>query len=168
MSTVASNYTEIFAAHHCITSKRMPKSSKRKRLCRSMRAIQKRQERKANVLLEELALFEELSLGITNPKGRTRGFEENKLLLLATLAELKRRINNTDGSKKAISQLCWTDVECQVAEDFHVRREYITDLRKVFLEDVDSEDERTVSILVWDNGLRLDCCQCLRRLTLEK
>ena len=54
--------------------------------------------------------------------------------------------------------LCWTDVEKQVAEDFHVRREYTTDLRKVFLEDVDSEDERTISILVWDNGVQRGGC----------
>lgn len=40
----------------------------------------------------------ELAAGITNPKGRTRGFEENKLLLLAVLAELKRRLESTDGS----------------------------------------------------------------------
>ena len=39
-----------------------------------------------------------------------------------------------------------------MAEDFHVRREYLTDLTKVFLETLDDEDERVASILVWDAG----------------
>ena len=129
----------------------MPRSTKKRRRSRSARNIQKQQERKANALMEDLALFEELAVDIRNPRGRTRGFEENKLLLLALLATLKRHIANTDGAKKSIAnEVCWTHVERDVAEDFHVGREYLYDLRKVFLEDVDAEDERTGAILVWD------------------
>ena len=90
----------------------MPPPSKRLRKSRSAVAIQKRNERKANNIIEEFELFKELASGLLNPRGKTRSFEENKLLLLALLSELRRQLDATDGTAKSISAISWTPIEC--------------------------------------------------------
>ena len=56
------------------------------------------------------------------------------MLLYAVKAYLKQSV---DSMKKENTPIDWTGIEIRVANDFHVRRQHVTDLRKGFMEDGD-------------------------------
>ena len=85
---------------------------------------------------KETALeFGALSLGIVNPSGQSRTFEENKLVLLALNMLMKMMMRQVEEGHMSIHSLSWTMLEEEVASSMHMKREHITELRKQFLED---------------------------------
>ena len=57
--------------------------------------------------------FEEYSVSIKKPKGKTRSFDENKMLDLGMKAALKKRLKSVDPTK-----ISWTSIDREMAEDF--------------------------------------------------
>eukprot|EP00547_Thalassionema_nitzschioides_P012115 CAMPEP_0194259496 /NCGR_PEP_ID=MMETSP0158-20130606/43728_1 /TAXON_ID=33649 /ORGANISM="Thalassionema nitzschioides, Strain L26-B" /LENGTH=140 /DNA_ID=CAMNT_0038999315 /DNA_START=74 /DNA_END=493 /DNA_ORIENTATION=+ len=132
----------------------MPPSSKRKRQSRTAAATSQRYRRSLNVWTEKEGEFTALCDIIRNPKGRTRGIEENKLLLLALRAGMKRRIAAATETRSLATQITWTDIEQEVAEDFGVGKKCLAQLRQTFLEDGDVEDNLATVAYFSDNSDR--------------
>ena len=115
----------------------MPRVNKRRRHSQTVQATKKRKERKANIWRNHLEVFSELKEIIKNPNGRSRTLEENKLLLLALLRELRQRVESMDNGTLHPSSLTWTSIEETVAHDFCVKQANLTELRSTFLDDGD-------------------------------
>jgi len=77
---------------------------------------------------QTLADFTTLCEGVKNSKGKCRTFEENRLLLFALKAALRRQL---DSVVSAMS-INWTAIETEIAVDFHVQKDFLRDLRKEF------------------------------------
>jgi transposase len=73
-----------------------------------------------------------LTIGLKNENGKSRTFEENKLLIYAIQAALNRRIEALQNKTLCPTEASWRHIEEEVARDFRVRRENITDLRKEY------------------------------------
>ena len=58
--------------------------------------------------------MEDYSEGIKNSKGKTRTFEENRMILLALKAALRRRLEGEEDKRKII----WSAIDREVASDF--------------------------------------------------
>ena len=71
---------------------------------------------------DAFSAFSEACEGIRNQKGRSRGSEENKLLLLAMCASLKRHIKAARDDKHEALSIRWSAIEHEVAEDFFVAK----------------------------------------------
>ena len=78
-------------------------------------------------LLEE---FDSLSTSLKNPKGESRSFEENKMLILALRAGLRRRVRELNLDPEAT--INWTSIENEVARYFLVGNKLVHDLRTGF------------------------------------
>ena len=65
---------------------------------------------------------------IKNPRGKTRSFEENKMLLLALNAALKRRM----GAVVDKRYVKWSAIDNEVAADFGYCLQHVMDIRKEF------------------------------------
>ena len=104
-----------------------------------MAATKKRYTRRWNGWYDCLCDLETGIKDLCNPSGRSRGVEENKLLLLAVVASLRRRVIAEKDSKRGF--ISWTAIEEEVASDFHVAPVYLKELRKAYIEDGD--------VLVW-------------------
>jgi hypothetical protein len=63
--------------------------------------------------------------------------EENKLLILALRAYLRQKVESMNEGDLHPSSINWTLIEEAVARDFCVRREYLTELRRIFLDEGD-------------------------------
>jgi hypothetical protein len=64
--------------------------------------------------------------------------EENKLLILGALcAYLHQMVGSVNEGHLHPSSITWTSIEEAVARDFCVRREYLTELRRIFLDEGD-------------------------------
>ena len=99
------------------------------RISRSAAALRMRKKR-ANDRWESIYNdFNEYSDSIKNPKGKTRSFEENKMLLLGMKAALKRRLNCGEPTK-----ISWTSIDIEMAEDFGYARRDVRAIRKQFFE----------------------------------
>ena len=105
----------------------MPKRKRRHqqshRSSRSSGAMRMRKKR-ANERWEYIYKdFEEYAVSIKNPKGKTRSFEENKMLVLGMKAALKRRLESVDPTK-----ISWTSID------------RVTDSRWNYYQDSDDSD----------------------------
>ena len=67
--------------------------------------------------------------GISGEQGKSRTFEENKLLILALRGYLRMKVENGD------TVINWNAIEREVARGFFVCHNHIHDLRMGFLED---------------------------------
>lgn len=56
--------------------------------------------------------------GVKNPNGRGRTLDENKLLILAIRANLKRAVKKLEIDEPTIN---WRSIEDEVADDLHNR-----------------------------------------------
>lgn len=124
----------------------MPPPSKRQK--KSKGATKAKLAKKSDLehWVNQVAIFTDLAYELKNPKGRSRSFEENKLILLATAAELRRQVdkyNNDPDVKPNEVKITWTEVEKAVASDFRVGWEHVHDLRKEFIESGGSD------VVVW-------------------
>lgn len=107
---------------------------------RKAAATKKRLQRSVNSWKDRLHVFDGFAAGIKNPPGRSRTFNENKLLLLALRAALRRQVQALEANKSEMT-MSWTAIEEEVSTDFGVNRNHLTSLRKEFLDDGD--------VLVW-------------------
>ena len=57
--------------------------------------------------------FEEYAVSIKNPKGKTRSFEENKMLVLGMKAAHKRRLESVN-----LTKISRTSIDREMTEDF--------------------------------------------------
>ena len=122
---------------HIRAIKIMPRVSKRRNQSRSASAIKKRCYRKQKMWEMQSDEFNEQAKACKNPHGRCHQFEENKLLLLALAAALRRKIVALKSKTIKIDEINWTSIEKEVASDFYVGAEYIAEIRKTFLDDGD-------------------------------
>lgn len=108
----------------------------KKRKARSKGAVKKQQQRIRKGWIDTFDRFESLSERIKNNQGKNRTFEENKVLLFAIKAALKRSLdrNKDDVYNTTIN---WREIESEIARDFCVKLSHVIDLRKGFLEDGD-------------------------------
>ena len=97
-------------------------AEKKARLSRSIEATKKRQQRRRANWESQLKVFESFEAGLCNEKGKQRTFEENKMLLLALQASLRRRLERGEDN------ISWRIIEDEVARDFHVGHDYIPTL----------------------------------------
>ena len=112
----------------------MPKLNKRRR---HSRTAKKRKEHLANSWRNQLEIFSDFCQEIKNPNGRSRTLEENELLILALRAYLRRKVESMDEGDLHPSSNTWTLIEEAVARDFCVRREHLTEIRRIFLDEGD-------------------------------
>ena len=82
-------------------------------------------------LHEDLDFF---AAGVKNSRGRSRTFEENKMIVLALKATLRMALEYWDKTK-----ISWTALESRVSEDFCYRRKTVTEIRKQFFESEGAE-----------------------------
>ena len=82
--------------------------------------------------MEEFGYFSDCT---KNSQGKSRTFEENRLLIFALQASLKRQLEKVARSQAEIMSINWSGIEQEVSTYFHVRREHVTALRRGFLED---------------------------------
>jgi hypothetical protein len=71
-----------------------------------------------------------LRIGLKNENGKSRSFQENKLLIYAIQAALNRRIEALQNKTICPTEVSWWHIQEEVARDFRARRENSTDLRK--------------------------------------
>jgi hypothetical protein len=115
----------------------MPRATKRRRRSRTAQALKKHKERLENSWRNQLEVFSDFCQEIKNPNGRSRTLEENKLLILALRAYLRQKVESMNEGDLHPSSINWTLIEEAVARDFCVRREYLTELRRIFLDEGD-------------------------------
>ena len=106
-------------------------------LKRTADAIRKRKERKKKHWKDVFDEFEDMVQGLKNPKGKCRSMDENKMILYALKAGLKRKLAAVDDDLLQPHQISWTDIEREIAEDFNYKLSNVTELRKTFLVDGD-------------------------------
>jgi transposase len=115
----------------------MPGVSNKRWRSRSAHASKKRKERLANSWRNQEEVFSDFCQEIKNPNGRSRTLEENKLLIFALRAYLHKKVESMNEGHSPASSITWTLVETEVARDFCVRREHLTELRRVFVDEGD-------------------------------
>lgn len=108
-----------------------------KRLRRTVAALSRRRQRKQKRWVDELHNMNLLSSVLCNKSGKTRSVEENKLILLSLKGFLKRELEKLSEKKEINCDLSWSKLESMVSNELHVRREHVTALRKMFLEEGD-------------------------------
>ena len=69
-----------------------------------------------------------------NSTGKSRTLQGNKMIILALKAALRMALEFWD-----VTEISWTALESRVAEDFHYRREALTEIRKHFFESEGAE-----------------------------
>ena len=106
-------------------------ATKKRRLSESKEAKKKRKQRLRAFWNTQWQKLDAVSNDIRGETGKSRSFEEMRLLLLAIKAALKQRIFEKE------EKISWRQIDEEVAEDFRVGRMYISDLRRTFLEDGD-------------------------------
>ena len=99
---------------------------------RSSEAIKKRGQRHRAFIKSYISRCLTFSDLMTTNKGRHRSPEENKFLVYAIITSLRRHLKAMDTSSLLVN---WNAIDEEVARDFHVRHEYIRDLREAFHED---------------------------------
>ena len=87
----------------------------------------KREQYWNNVLDE----FNSIAGSIKNRRGRARGYEENRMVVLAINTSMRGAITANRNNNEQIS---WRKIEEEVAHDFHLRLNYLIELRKYFLD----------------------------------
>lgn len=107
----------------------------RKRKSQTKEAIRKRRTRKWKQWKINEQILEAFSGELKNPPGSSRSTAENKLLLLAVRATLRRVL--ASAKIENIMTISWHSIEEEVARDFEVGKHYIRELRQAFMEDGD-------------------------------
>ena len=82
------------------------------------------------IYINSLQTFSDLNM---SSKGLHRTPQENQIHVYAIIASLRRHLKAKEGSSSLLVK--WHAIDKEVADDFHVRREYIRDLREAFHED---------------------------------
>ena len=92
----------------------------RKRLSRSAAAVKKQQQRYQNYWAGNMHHFDIFLKHIRGIKDSTRSSDENRLILCAIRAALKRQLNATHFSSNFFNTVCinWTAIENEIARDF--------------------------------------------------
>ena len=62
--------------------------------------------------------LDEMADSLKNPKGKTRDILENKMMLLALIAALRRALEAVEHNNKPISSVTQSAIEQEVARDF--------------------------------------------------
>lgn len=103
----------------------------KRRKSQSRDAERMRKKRREDKWRDDLNTFESLTSSFYSKKGKSRTFEENKMIILAMKASLKRRL------KSGNELISWHCIENEVSKDFGFDRNAVYDLRKRFFEDGD-------------------------------
>ena len=98
-----------------------------KRKSRSQEAVKKQKQRAKRHWHDVLESFTLMTSSLENRKGRVRSYEENRMLLLAINASLRRAVEANNNQ-----QISWRSIEEEVAKDFRTRLNYVIELRKYF------------------------------------
>ena len=77
--------------------------------------------------------FNLLSTVLINKQGKTRSDDENKIILLALKAALKRELKKNITDKKIVFN--WNSLCTEVSEDLHVCKEHVANLRKLLIKE---------------------------------
>jgi hypothetical protein len=111
--------------------------NKRKKQLNAVRDMTIGRRRNALKLWEErLDEYDALSTTVYNAKGKTRTFEENKLIVLGIRYALKKYLEMVELGYN-ILDLNWTLIEIEVAKAFKVKQEHVSSLRKEFFDSGD-------------------------------
>ena len=94
--------------------------------------VERRKQRIVQKWKQRFNTFNAVTPFIVNNKGKARCAEENKFLLLAIKAALRRRIDAT--GKATDCKISWKSIENEVAFDFHVDTKHLVELRKHFFD----------------------------------
>ena len=97
--------------------------------CRSRHAIKKRTWRRQQYWNNELEKFNSMTASLVNRKGRDRSYWENRMVILALNASLRRAAAS---SKDNNQQISWRKIEEEEAKDFHLRLNHVIEVRKCF------------------------------------
>ena len=109
---------------------------------RNYEAIRKRKFRKQVLWANMSCYFNSMRDSLKNPSGRSRGYEENMLVLLAINATMNRHLAAID-----IGDVNWSQIELEVSTDFCIRLEYVQMLSKaIFQEEEEEKDDCWVVI----------------------
>jgi hypothetical protein len=113
----------------------MPKPSKKKRRSQSLNAAKRHVCKLKNIWH---GIYDDFNDGsLANSKGRSRTFEENRIVLLSLKMLLLERLELVEEGKRKIYEITWTSIEDRVSQQLGVTREHVTALRKQFLDDGD-------------------------------
>ena len=83
-----------------------------------------------------------MKTSLKNSNGRSRGYSENRIILLALAATMHRHL-----SEKDIQDVNWTSMENEVAQDLCLSSLYVKELRKaLFQEDMEEKEDCYVVI----------------------
>ena len=101
-----------------------------KRLSEAKKNVERRKQRVLCKWKSSLERFEEITPFICNKKGKKRSTEENKLLLFALKACLRRRLEAVKIAKDC--KISWDSIEDEICSDFKVKKLHLRDLRRSF------------------------------------
>ena len=108
----------------------MARASRRHQHCKKASVLAGKQHARAKTKRQQwgevVKKWQVNSKSLFNSRGRARSYEENSLILLAIKAHLERDIETN------VLTVNWTSIESKVASELKVRREHVTELRKVF------------------------------------
>ena len=99
-----------------------------KRRCQSKAAVKKQKQRQQQRWIDVRDTLTSLIPTIKGSKGKVRTFEENKMIVLAIQASLKRLLKAYEKDNNL--HIGWTMIEDEVSRDFHFSRKYVSEIRK--------------------------------------
>ena len=122
----------------------MPKKTKLQQRCRSAYAVQRDSCRLVREWNTTIAIFDEVYLG--NEKGRTRSYEENRIIVAATGMLIRSYMNLVKEKLMEVKYLIWTRVIDEISLSLHMKRLHVKELVEEF--------SRSRSVLVFgkENG----------------
>ena len=103
-----------------------------KRRCRSQGVAKKRKQRYRKRWINLRDTLGSLIPTIKNSVGKVRTFEENKMIILAIHASLKRHLKAHEQDDN--SPISWRIIGQEVSRDFHYKSQYVTKIRQMFLD----------------------------------
>ena len=117
----------------------MGKSAAKKRRLQQHAATIRRKNTKYEDKYKEwegiLRQWDEMCQTLHNPKGKSRTYEQNSMLLLATKAKLSILLDQVADDPLAIFNINWTRIDKSVAKDFKADVNHVSALRKSFVEE---------------------------------
>ena len=103
-----------------------------KRKSRSKEAMKKQQQRERKRWIDISETFQAMIPTLENRKGRVRSYKENRMIILALYASLNRHIKSKNNDEN--KSIYWRLIEEEVSNDFHIRLNYVIEIRKLFLD----------------------------------
>ena len=113
-------------------------SAKKRRLQQHASTIRRKKSKRDDKFKhwkDTLAKWELLCASLYNSNGRIRSYEENSMLLLAMKAKLDMLLQYATDNPDLIFDISWTSIDISISQDFKVRKETISQLRKTFAKD---------------------------------